>query len=64
MTEPNKSTLLKSPVYGFETSADGSEVYLCRYKRPCWRLRMEDASIDKEKLAASLKKAAEWLTKR
>lgn len=59
----NRTTLLKPPVYGYELSEDG-EVFLCRYKKPCWRLRLDDASTDKEKLAASLRKAAEWLMKR
>jgi len=59
----NRTTLLKPPVYGYELSEDG-EVFLCRYKNPCWRLRLDDASTDKGKLAASLRKAAEWLAKR
>lgn len=64
MFNPNQTSLLKPPAYGFETSPDGQEVFLCRYKKPCWQLRLDDASTDKEKLAASLRKAAEWLTKR
>ncbi len=59
----NRTTLLKPPAYGYELSEDG-EVFLCRYKNPCWRLRLDDASTDKGKLAASLRKAAEWLAKR
>ena len=64
MDNPNKTNLLKPPAYGFETSADGQELYLCRYRKPCWRLRIADASTPKEKLATSLRKAAEWLAKR
>lgn len=64
MDNANETSILKPPVYGFETSPDGQELFLCRYKPPCWRLRLDDAATDKEKLAASLRKAAEWLTKR
>ncbi|WP_276855632.1 transcriptional regulator [Bacteroides fluxus] len=64
MSDPNKSSVLKPPAYGFETSPDGQEVFLCRYKKPSWKLRLDDASTDKEKLAVTLRKAAEWLTKR
>ena len=64
MDSPNKTSLLKPPAYGFETSEDGKELFLCRYKPPRWRLRLDDTDIDKEKLAASLRKAAEWLSKR
>ena len=64
MDNPNQTNLPKPPAYGFETSADGQELYLCRYRKPCWRLRLADASTPKEKLAASLRKAAEWLAKR
>ena len=49
---------------GLETSPDGQELFLCRYKKPGWRLRLDDAATDKTKLAATLRKAAEWLTKR
>lgn len=64
MDNPNQSSLLKPPAYGFETSPDGKDILLCRYKKPCWKLRLEDSDTDKEKLAASLRKAAEWLMKR
>lgn len=64
MTTPDKTHPLKPPAYGLETSPDGREVFLCRYKRPCWKMRLEDAVTDREKLAASLRKAAEWLAKR
>ena len=52
------------PTYGLETSPDGQELFLCRYKKPGWRLRLDDAATDKTKLAATLRKAAEWHTKR
>ena len=64
MDNPNQTSLLKPPVYGFEQSEEDGALYLCRYKHPSWRLRLDDAGVDKEKLAASLRKAAEWLTKR
>lgn len=64
MDDPNKTTLLKQPCYGFELSEDGREVFLCRYRKPRWRLRLEDASPERKKLVESLRSAAEWLTKR
>lgn len=65
MDNPNRSTLLgKQPCYGFELSEDGSELFLCRYRKPRWRLRLEDVSTDKKKLIESLHSAAEWLAKR
>lgn len=64
MDNPNKTNLLKPPCYGFEQSEDGRELFLCRYRKPRWRLRLEDASTDRKKLAESLRSAAEWLIKR
>ena len=64
MDNPNQTSLLKPPAYGFESSPDGKDVFLCRYKKPAWKLRLQDADVDKEKLAATLRKAAEWLMKR
>lgn len=60
----NRTTALKPPAYGYELAEDGA-VWLCRYKPPCWRLRLEPGEEGEGKrLAASLKKAAEWLVKK
>ena len=32
MDNPNQTSLLKPPAYGFESSPDGKDVFLCRYK--------------------------------
>ena len=64
MTNPNSTRILKTSTYGLETSPDGQELFLCRYKKPGWRLRLDDAATDKTKLATTLRKAAEWLSKR
>ena len=64
MDNPNKTNLLKQPCYGFELSKDGSELFLCRYRKPRWRLRLEDAATGRKKLIESLHSAAEWLAKR
>ena len=50
MTNPNSTRILKMPTYGLETSPDGQELFLCRYKKPGWRLRLDDAATDKTKL--------------
>lgn len=53
-----------SQPYGFEYSEDGSTLYLYRRKRPKWCMEIE--SLDKgylTRIAASLKKAAEFLQK-
>lgn len=50
-------------VYGLEYSEDNSSLFVCRYRTPKWRLEILE-NIDKNKLATSLKKAAEWLTKK
>lgn len=49
--------------YGIEYSEDDTKCYLYRRKSPKWRLEIQDDIIKKE-LADSLRKAAEWLTKR
>lgn len=49
--------------YGIEYSEDDAKCYLYRRKSPKWRLEIQD-NIDKKELADSLRKAAEWLTKR
>lgn len=63
MEELNRPATPKAPAYGFEQSENG-QLYLCRYRSPRWRLRLDDPELPKEKLAASLRKAAEWLVKR
>lgn len=53
-----------SQPYGFEYSEDGSTLYLYRRKRPKWRMGIESLEQDYlTRLAASLKKAAEFLQK-
>lgn len=49
--------------YGIEYSEDDTKMYLYRRKSPKWRLEIQD-DMDKKELANSLRKAAEWLTKR
>ena len=50
--------------YGVEYSEDDdAKMYLYRRKSPKWRLEIQD-NVDKKELADSLRKAAEWLTKR
>ena len=49
MDNPNRTTLLKQPCYGLELSEDGKELFLCRYRKPRWRLRLEDAATDRKK---------------
>lgn len=49
--------------YGIEYSEDDAKMYLYRRKSPKWRLEIQD-NVDKKNLADSLRKAAEWLTKR
>ena len=48
--------------YGLEYSEDDTELYLCRYKSPRWRMLIQEDEVDGMKLAVSLKKAAEFLT--
>lgn len=50
-------------VYGLEHSEEDETLFLCRYKSPKWRLELMDKA-SKEEWASSLRKAAEWLTKR
>lgn len=52
-----------SQPYGIEYSEDDTKMYLYRRKFPKWRLEIQD-DVDKKNLADSLRKAAEWLTKR
>lgn len=49
--------------YGIEYSEDDTKMYLYRRKSPKWRLEIQD-NINKKELADSLRKAAEWITKR
>ena len=49
--------------YGFEYSEDDSTCCIYSRESPQWRLEIKD-NVNKEHLASSLKKAAEWLTKR
>lgn len=49
--------------YGIEYSEDDTKMYLYRRKSPKWRLEIQD-NVNKKELANSLRKAAEWLTKR
>lgn len=58
----HSSKCFNSP-YGIEYSEDNSKLFLYRRKSPCWRLEIEE-NFDKNRLASSLKKAAEWLTKK
>ena len=48
----------------FEFSEDESELYLVRTKAPRWRLVLNRGEFDNIKLATSLRKAAEFLTKK
>lgn len=50
--------------YGFEYSEDNTALYLYRRKRPRWRIEIQDAEVSPRHLASSLRKAAEFLTKR
>lgn len=49
--------------YGFEYGEDNDTLYLYRRKHPRWRMKIEDR-IDATHLAGTLRKAAEFLTKR
>lgn len=49
--------------YGIEYNEADTKTYLYRRKSPKWRLEIQD-NVDKKELADSLRKAAEWLTKR
>lgn len=52
-----------SQPYGLEFSEDDTKCHLYRRKPPRWRLEIDD-SVDAGDLAATLRKAAEFLTKR
>lgn len=52
-----------SQPYGFEYSEDDAKLYLYRRKEPRWRLEIQ-GEINAERLAVSLRKAAEFLIKR
>ena len=53
-----------SHVYGYEKSEDEATTYLYRKKFPRWRLELQEDRVTAESLASSLRKAAEFLTKR
>ena len=53
-----------SQPYGFKYSEDEEELYLYRRKFPAWELRVINDNISNRELANSLKKAAEWLSKK
>ena len=57
------SKLFKN-VYGFEYSEDNKHLYLYRKNPPRWRMELENDVEDTRKLASTLNKAAEILTKR
>lgn len=50
-------------IYDIEYSEDETDIYLCRYKSPKWKLCIGEDDIDAKVLATSLRKAAEWLYK-
>ena len=50
--------------YFIEYSKDKQYIFLVRTKAPCWRMVLNKDEFDTDKLAASLRKAAEFLTKR
>ena len=56
------SKLFKN-VYGFEHSEDDKHLYLYRKNPPRWRMELENGVEDKRKLASTLNKAAEYITK-
>lgn len=56
------SKLFKN-VYGFEYSEDDKHLYLYRKNPPRWRMELENGIEDKRKLASTLNKAAEYITK-
>jgi len=55
----NIENISNKKVYGVERGTNG-QIYICRYKYPCWKIEIQDCS-DIRKLAASFKKAAAWL---
>lgn len=50
--------------FGFEYSEDDTELYLCRYKSPRWRMKLQEDDVNAVKMANSLRKAAEFLIKK
>ncbi|MDO5525668.1 MAG: DNA breaking-rejoining protein [Prevotella sp.] len=50
--------------FGFEYSEDDTELFFCRYKKPKWRIKINENEIGIKQLANSLRKAAEYLIKR
>ena len=50
--------------YGYEFSEDDQKSYLYRRKAPRWRLEIQDSKVAADRLATSLRKAAEFLIKR
>ena len=49
--------------YGYEVSEDDQKGYLYRRKAPRWRLEIQDSKVTADRLATSLRKAAEFLIK-
>ena len=63
MTNPNSTRILKMPTYGWRLRPTGrNSSYAVTRNR--LEASLDDAATDKTKLAATLRKAAEWLTKR
>lgn len=50
--------------FGFEYSEDDTELFFCRYKSPRWRMQIQENEIGIRALTNSLRKAAEFLTKK
>ena len=50
--------------YFIEYGEDKQYIFLVRTKKPRWRMVLNKDEFDADKLAASLRKAAEFLTKR
>lgn len=50
--------------YFIEYSEDKQYIFLVRTKKPRWRMVLNKDEFDADKLAASLRKAAEFLTKK
>lgn len=59
-TKYHSSKCFKTP-YGFERD-ENEQLYLYRRKAPQWRLQLTDET-NRQTLAISLRKAAEWLIK-
>lgn len=63
VTRHHGSKCFRQP-YGFEYSEDNTTLYLYRRTPPRWRIEIQDAEVSPRHLASSLRKAAEFLTKR